>query len=276
MPAGASAKPFYKQKPGQRGSNVERFGSGRLASVNQPSAILSVAGSGACIFVYVAEICPPAQRQLFYSSMCLSVGLGMTTECAFAILFHWHTVSAIFAVMAIVGFAAQSMIPESPVWLRIQRRVPEAQISERWFGLDASEAGELDDERALSPPSLFSWSTFSNRTTWLPMIITVTFTALQQGCGVYVLFSYPADVLHDFQVKWNGMVIILFMSLSRVFGSVVFLLLNRINRKTLARISFSGMTTWPLSWHIPERMVPRNNRSLSLSPSSRSWRTCLK
>lgn len=216
-----------------------------------------VLGSSACSFVYVAEICTAARRQLFYSAMFLSVGIGMLTECAFAKLFRWHTVSAIFAAMSAAGLAALSALPESPVWLRSRGRRTEAERAERWFGLDANRRDQTptaDEDGsanccARTPPAaaaaapLTCWSTYTNRTVWIPTLITVSFVACQQGCGLYVIIFYAADVLRDFRVaRWDALDVSLFMSVSRVLGSVAFTLMHRVQRRTLAVVSFVGMS----------------------------------
>lgn len=204
--------------------------------------------------MYAAEICIAARRQAFFSVLFVFVGLGMLTTCAFAMFFTWRTVSAIFAAMSAVGLASLTVLPESPAWLQSRDRAAEAERALRWFGLDAAKmpgcgggdgsTGGSDGGRAdvTEPPRTGGcWSTYAQRTVWKPTLITVAFLGFQQCTGLYVMFFYSADVLLDFGVRWDGIVVSVFLSVARIVGSVAFLLMHQVNRKTLAVVSFAGM-----------------------------------
>ncbi|VVC36031.1 Major facilitator superfamily domain,Major facilitator, sugar transporter-like [Cinara cedri] len=217
-------------------------------------------GSGACIYVYAAEICPPNRRQFFFSVIFVFLGVGTMTVCVFALFFHWKTVSLILAAMSFTGLIALFVLPDSPVWLREHGHVLEAERAEKWYGLpprtssastvnDAScdkdrdcDAAAAADPRDTSSSPPTCWSLYARRTVWVPTLIALGFFACQQGSGLYVMLSYSNDILRNFGIQWDSTVITFLMSISRAVGSVAYSLMYSVKRKTMAAVSFGGMT----------------------------------
>ncbi|VVC43313.1 Major facilitator superfamily domain,Major facilitator, sugar transporter-like [Cinara cedri] len=218
-----------------------------------------VFGSESCIFVYVTEICQPKRRQFFFAVMFMFLGIGNLIECLFAMFMPWQTMSLIFAVMGIVGMVVLFVLPESPVWLRVRNRVPEAERAEQWFGLTPEKAmitvGHTDSTKhhndkatiitdrqdTPSSPSPTYWSLYTRRTVWMPTLITLGFVVCQQGSGLYVLLCYTGDVIRDFQVQWDNIGVAMYISASRMVGSLVFVLMYNVPRKTMSAYSYAGM-----------------------------------
>lgn len=213
--------------------------------------IIYYIGADSCKFVYVSEISTPELRQLFFSVMFLFVGFGMITESVLAMFLHWQTVSLIFAAMSATGIVMMSVIPESPTWLRSRDRVQEAERAERWLGLESPGGDDCENSRrpvddadphsASTPPPPGCWPLYTRRSVWLPTLITITFFACQEGSGLYVILSYSADLLRDFRVKCNDNIVTTLMSIARIVGSLTFLLMYNVKRRTLAIISFVGI-----------------------------------
>ncbi|VVC29775.1 Hypothetical protein CINCED_3A008222 [Cinara cedri] len=221
-----------------------------------------VLGSGSCVYVYIAEICPAEQRPFFSAMVSVFMGFGNIMESSLAVFFHWHTVSIVLAAASSVGCALLFLVPEPPVWLRNRNQIDAAERSERWwFGADSGEktkviAFELVNTvvlpAAAAPPEENPgaaaaagdgqwWSVYARPIVWKPALITLGFFICQQCSGFYVMLFYSVDVLRDFKVPWDGVTVSVYLFGTRVISSVVYACLHRVKRKTLAVASCIGM-----------------------------------
>lgn len=185
---------------------------------------------------------------MYFSVVTVFVGVGMIFECIMAMYFHWQTVSIILFVMTCAGFFSLFPIPEPPVWLRAQNRIPEAEQAEKWLCVEPSSPLPTTPAALASvigrggqEPAVPYWRMFTQPTVWKPTLITLAFFVCQQGSGFYVLLFYSIDVLRDCRVQWDGVTVTVFLSVSRVIGSLVFSMLHNVGRKTLTVISSTGM-----------------------------------
>lgn len=175
------------------------------------------------------------------------------SECLFAMFFHWKTASIILFVMSLTSFVSLLMLPETPLWLRANGRVLEAENAENWFGMDQPTSTMTtvtgnDNNHSFDPLEIVEvegksscWAQIIKPTIWKPTLITTGFFVCQQCCGFYVLMFYSMDVLSDFQVQWDGVTVVFMLSAARTTGSLLFSLLYNIRRKTLTIVSSSGM-----------------------------------
>ncbi|XP_050432883.1 facilitated trehalose transporter Tret1-like [Adelges cooleyi] len=201
-------------------------------------------GTGAPTYAYIAETSPTKWRPLFLSLLAFYVGLGMTLSAALGVFFHWQTVSGIFAVLSLVGFALPFAIPETPAYLRSRGWEQEARLSEQWFGFvlpsNREEQQSANDDRKDAVPL---WKQMTQPTVWKPTLVALLFFVCQQSCGFYVVVFYSVDVLKDCRVPIDGMTANVFLSAARTMGSVFNLLLQTMPKKTLTVISGLGMFT---------------------------------
>lgn len=215
---------------------------------------MSNTGSGCCAFLYLGEICPTKYRPLYFSVTTVFVGIGMLTECTLALFFHWQTISVILVVISVTGCLSLFLLPETPMWLRANGRIREAEDAENWLGMDvpaitpttlttAVTACSAVDDGLHSHGDIAApyWTLFARASVWKPTLITTAFFVCQQGSGFYVLLFYSVDVLHDTKVQWDGVTVTVFLSVSRVLGSLVFSSLHHVGRKTLVVVSSTGM-----------------------------------
>lgn len=204
------------------------------------------------MFLYISEICPANLRPVYISMVSVSVGLGMMFECVLSFYFCWQTISAIFCTICTINCLMLFMVPESPMWLRAKGRVEEADKVIKWFGLEhitpkatvtdvelstKTEVSNGDGQDIAVADEGSYFSLFLHPTVWKPAVITLTFFALQQGSGLYVLLFYSMDVLRDCSVRWDGNTVSLYLSGARVLGGICFGLLHSLKRRTLLIIS---------------------------------------
>lgn len=173
------------------------------------------------------------------------VGVGMMSECIFAMFFHWQTVSVILFVMSVVGCGSLFLVPETPMWLRKHGRIREAEAAEKWLGEERTSATASANVVAATDDVVdvahTNWRALTEPIVWKPVLLTFTFFVCQQGSGFYVLLFYSMDVLKDSRVQWDGLTVTVFLSVARVIGSLVFSVLHHVRRKTLTVVSGSGM-----------------------------------
>ncbi|XP_025408087.1 facilitated trehalose transporter Tret1-like [Sipha flava] len=199
-------------------------------------------GSSTCEYLYIAEISPTKLRSVFFSTVTLFVGLGIMTEWLLAMFFHWNALSAVLCAMSVAGFVMVLFVPESPMWLRAQGRVEEADRVDKWFGLKRADIS-VSASRPSNDIDVPYWSLYLQRAVWKPTLITSAFLFLQQWSGVYVLLFYSVDVFHDCNVQQDGTTLSLLLACARVTGGITFTFLHRLRRKTLMVISGVGAST---------------------------------
>lgn len=215
--------------------------------------------SGSCtciVYLYLSEVSPVDYRPLCFSVCTLFVGLGMVFECIFVMYYHWQTTCALFFVLSTASCIAIFLLPDSPPWLRTNDRVEEAEKVEKWLGVEQpnstttmgtanniqhnhNSGHQLDDVNTYKKSSYLTQ--FVQPNVWKPMLHTLAFFICQQSCGFYVLLFYSVDVLRDCRVQWDGVTVTMFLSVSRIVGSIMFSALHHVRRKTLTAISGGGM-----------------------------------
>jgi len=216
-------------------------------------------GSGACSFLYLAEVCPAKYRQLYFSVVTIFVGVGMMTECILSMFLHWQSVSAVLFVMSSTGCLSLFILPETPKWLRAQGRVRDAEDAEKWFCIDPppvttttiavvtvtgnnNNYDNRNDDVDDAEKSRACWAAQLTRPTmWKPTLIALVFFVLQQCSGFYVMLFYSMDVLRDCRVQWDGITVTTYLSVARVLGSLVYFALYHVRRRTLIVVSSTGM-----------------------------------
>lgn len=206
-------------------------------------------GCSACEFLYIAEVSPVKQRPLYLSLVVVFTGMGMTFGSILAVFVAWRTLAGVLIAMSIVGLLLLFMVPESPMWLRSRGRDREAQRVEKWFGEEAvcppamdsvpedCNRGNGDDIDYRDRDDRSLWSVYTDRSVWLPTLVTAVFFACQQLTGTYVLLFYSVIVLRDFRVQWSVETVTVFLCMARVVGGLAFAGMHRVPRKTLTVIS---------------------------------------
>lgn len=141
------------------------------------------------------------------------------------------------------------MLPETPAWLASRGRTNEAKEALLWLrgpGLNVDkeyrELCETTAKRKEKKENLLR--ALHKPNVWKPFLILLTFFALQQLSGIYVILFYVVSVLKDIGIDVNEYAASVGMGVIRLFASILGAgLANSFGRKILAFASGFGMAT---------------------------------
>lgn len=183
--------------------------------------------------------------------MSVFIGMGNISENIMAMFLSWNTICLVLGTASATICASLFVVPESPLWLRTNGRIAEAEAAERWFGVDVVRdvAGEPDavvpSEPTAAVPSEQADGNHGRRWTrpavWKPTLIALGFFMCETCSGVMVLMFYSESVLHDCRVTWDSGAVTVFLFSTRAVSCVVYASLHWVRRKTLATASCTGM-----------------------------------
>lgn len=212
------------------------------------------------IYVYIAETSPTGSRSFYLLIYTLYVGLGVMTVSVLGALMHWRAVAFTFVAACAVGFVAPFFVPATPMWLRSRGREEDARRAEQWFGIEL----RTDDLPTLPPPPCASaaiatlnradstvgavletnascWAAYTGPTVWKPTLAALAFFVCQQTSGFYVLMFYSVDVLRDCRVPVDARTAAVYLSVTRLVGTVASLVFQSVPKRKLTAFSGTGM-----------------------------------
>lgn len=201
------------------------------------------------LYLYVSEAAAPNQRAWLGSCGPVLVSLGVLMIYTLGAFTTWQRAAAISIGPAILSLALTRMIPETPGWLVARGRNEEAKESLLWLrGPGSSTDKEYQDlcdtnlKREEKKESLMK--ALHMPSVWKPFLILLTFFALQQMSGIYIILFYAVSVLEDIDVNIdvNEYSASVGIGVIRLFASIVGAgLANSFGRKVLAFASGLGM-----------------------------------
>ncbi|KZC05820.1 Facilitated trehalose transporter Tret1-2 like protein, partial [Dufourea novaeangliae] len=201
------------------------------------------------LYLYVSETAAPNQRAWLGSCGPVLVSVGVLMIYTLGALTTWQRAAAISIGPTILSLALIRMIPETPEWLVARGRNDEAKQSLLWLRGPGSTTDKEYEElcetnlkrekkkesvvKALHTPSV-----------WKPFLILLTFFALQQMSGIYIILFYAVNVLEDIDINIdiNEYTASVGIGVIRLFASIAGAgLANSFGRKVLAFVSGLGM-----------------------------------
>ncbi|XP_076679823.1 facilitated trehalose transporter Tret1 isoform X2 [Andrena cerasifolii] len=199
------------------------------------------------LYLYVSEAAAADQRAWLGSCGPVLVSVGVLMVYTLGAFTTWQRAAAISIGPAILSLALTRMIPETPGWLVARGRTEEAKESLLWLrgpGLttdkEYQELCETNVKREEKKESLVK--ALHMPSVWKPFLILLTFFALQQMSGIYIILFYAVNVLEDIGIDLNEYSASVGIGVIRLFASVAGAgLANSFGRKTLAFVSGLGM-----------------------------------
>ncbi|MGO1545321.1 MAG: sugar porter family MFS transporter [Gulosibacter sp.] len=236
---------------------------------------LAVGGASVTVPVFLAEVSPFERRGSLVSLNELMIVGGQFLAFLFnAIIGNiwgahgevWRYMLAIAILPAIVLFFGMLRMPESPRWLMAQGRREEALTVLKTMRSPERAEAELDEIEVLVDNELkqktITWSEIF-KTRWLRrlLFIGVGLGMAQQLTGINSMMYYGTQVLE--QAGFSRDSALTFNVLNGVINVtatlVAIAIVNRINRRTLLIVGFSGLITAHLLTGIVGNFMPEDN-----------------
>lgn len=215
--------------------------------------------------IYVAEIAPPDRRGrlVAYNQLSIMIGFSAAYFANYLILrasgshsslalrlglaeHAWRYMLGLQIVPALTWLALLTRVPESPRWLILRGREPEARaILTDLLGRDAIERliGEVRRREALTSVRA------QLRRLFLPerrhiVVVALVLAAAQQICGINAVYFYAPTIFEQSGVGTDAAFAqaVLIGITNLVFTVVAMLLIDRVGRRPLLLVGMAGIT----------------------------------
>ncbi len=222
--------------------------------------------------MYIAEISPPAVRGRLVSFNQLNIVIGISAAFFSNYLIltlgdsglawagalglgehNWRWMLAIEAVPAVLYFFALVLVPESPRWLAMQKREPEAlEILARVSGPEQAERDlaavheSIEAEEEVGGTSL---KALFHPTMKLVLTIGISIGILQQITGINSVFFYSPMIFEQSGIGTNAafMQAVLVGLVNLGFTIVAILLIDKLGRRPLLGFGLTGIAVCMLT-----------------------------
>ena len=219
--------------------NVETMLVGRLLCG------LGIGASSNLVPMYIAEVSPEKVRGVLGSLNQLGICLGILVAVIAGLPLagdptHWHAMFLYAVAPAAAQFFFMSVVPESPVWLRRQGKVAEAENAETalWGAPDAATEATAGDDKGEKDASVAELFSPTNRK---QITIGTTLFFLQQMTGINAVIYFSSAMFEAAGVQ-NAVAASVAVCAINLFGTLISgQALDRMGRKPLLTLSFVGM-----------------------------------
>lgn len=138
-------------------------------------------------------------------------------------------------------------MPETPAWLVSRGKTEEAKKSLYWLrGTSIQTETEYENlchlNKKPTETQVNLFKSLLEPCVWKPFLILLTFFALQQLTGIYIILFYTVNLLDDIGVTLNEYVGSVGVGVIRLFASILgAALATSVDRRVLAAVSGLGM-----------------------------------
>lgn len=221
-------------------------------------------------YTYIVEVTPPEHRGILAACGPVVTSFGVLLSYILGIFFHWKIVAMICVFLSISVLLIMKFLPESPVWLISQNRMPEARSAIKWLRAnnEIETQNELDilkrrydsspqlsiifvdgkDGKCLRSDKPKQGLYFFKPECYKPFLILLFFFFFQELSGIYVILFYSVDFFASMDTVIDEYVSTICVGLVRFLASILgAYLIHKSGRKKLACISGAGMFIFLLS-----------------------------
>ena len=199
--------------------------------------------------VYVSELAPPQSRGmligLYQFALTSGIALADLVGYWFAGQHGWRLMFAFGLIPAVLFLFLVLTVPESPRWLYVQNRIPEAELVLKSYTDEAGAELLLEDIRiSLMTPMERRWSALWSPAVRGSLLIAVGFMLLAPATGINAVVYYGPQIfsLAGIGSSKSAIFATLLVAVTNVLATVIALVLvDRVGRKPLLYAGLGGM-----------------------------------
>lgn len=161
----------------------------------------------------------------------------------FGAVVDWRVLAAISMIPTLLMAILMFFMPETPSWLLSKKRNEDAKKSLKALrGPDSDNDQELYLMQEQSKDSRvgkeFSFSSYSNREHYCPLLLTLALMFFQQFSGINAVMFYATDIFAESGSSISPEISSIIIGISQVIATVIgSLLVDRLGRKVLLYLS---------------------------------------
>uniref|UniRef100_A0A1A9V8D1 Major facilitator superfamily (MFS) profile domain-containing protein n=1 Tax=Glossina austeni TaxID=7395 RepID=A0A1A9V8D1_GLOAU len=211
--------------------------------------------------VYIAETAEPNLRSLLIGAPFVSYSIGILIVYALGSAYHWRAVAWYGNVLPALASLAIFFIPESPPWLLRHEKLSGALKALTFLRGNELEAQKelnnmserLERERAATTTNENIFQLCCQRVAIKPLIIVITFAALQILSGTFIVVFYAVDIIAEFGAEFDTRTAAIWTAVVRMLCTFIFcVVLLFIRRRPILILSGigSGLSCLILSFYM--------------------------
>ncbi len=215
------------------------------------SRILIGIATGVASFVapmYLSEMAPSRIRGSLVSLNQLAVTVGILAsyivDYELSTGGRWRWMFGVGVIPALALLIGMVVIPNSPRWLMLRGRYPEAALALSRIRVKQEIEPEIRETRAALSTASTHWSDLLSATLRMPMLVGIGLAVLQQITGINTVIYYAPTIFQraGFASSSSSILASLSVGIINVLMTIVsLLLLDRVGRRPLLLVGETGM-----------------------------------
>uniref|UniRef100_A0A1B0CJD4 Facilitated trehalose transporter Tret1 n=2 Tax=Lutzomyia longipalpis TaxID=7200 RepID=A0A1B0CJD4_LUTLO len=216
--------------------------------------------------IYVSECSDPKIRGVLASFPSISMSLGIVFSYVIGSFLPWRQQAWFACAVAVVQFFAILYLPESPVWLKSKKKIPEADVSAEWLVLSGFTT-TADQVNQVKLYKSYSFRALCRRTVLLPLAVGLTLLMIQQLSGIDAVIFFTVEIFRSAGSSINGNIATIIVGLVQLLSNFASLfVVDRFGRKPLLIISGALMSISMTSMGFAFNLTDSGNHNYGFLP----------
>uniref|UniRef100_A0A1B0D0W2 Facilitated trehalose transporter Tret1 n=1 Tax=Phlebotomus papatasi TaxID=29031 RepID=A0A1B0D0W2_PHLPP len=216
--------------------------------------------------IYVSECSDPKIRGVLASFPSIAMSLGIVFSYVIGSFLTWRQQAWFGCGVAVIQFLAIVFLPESPVWLKSKKKIPEADNAAEWLALsgfttDADQANQVKAYKSYSIRAL------CRRTVLLPLAVGLVLLVIQQLSGIDAVIFFTVEIFRSAGSSINGNIATIIVGLVQLLSNFASLIVvDRFGRKPLLIVSGALMSMSMTSMGFAFNLTDHGNHNYGFLP----------
>ncbi|XP_059622632.1 facilitated trehalose transporter Tret1-like [Phlebotomus argentipes] len=206
--------------------------------------------------IYVSECSDPKIRGVLASFPAIAMSLGIVFAYVIGSFLPWRQQAWFACAVGILQFIVIAFLPESPVWLKSKKRIPEADVSAEWLALSGFSTA-ADQASAVKAYKSYSLRALCRRTVLLPLAVGLVLLMIQQLSGIDAVIFFTVEIFRASGSSINGNIATIIVGVVQLLSNFASLfVVDRFGRKPLLIVSGAlmsiSMTSMGFAFHLSD------------------------